>query len=243
MRFSTIIIAATAATILATPAAKAGISNPSNYRQIDANGVGNCVFSPQELPYQNESAPGYRAIKTEFSEGENVHVRCYWAKTASEFQNVGRIWNSIRDNSRFHSSLIWVRPPELKADAPDFFINSVQTPVDAQFAAADQQRFDIVEASDCDFQIINFPKQEEYGVSSPNNCIDLAGFARAMRPKYALSDPATFEFCVQQYVEAADTETPRQEWDRTLGRYRYSTQRNEYRHLMARGCFTYRLND
>lgn len=242
MRTLSIAMPVVLATVLTASAVDAQINNPSSHRQVDENGVGNCVFSTGELPYRNESAPGYRAIKTDFTEGEDVHVRCYWPRTASRYSSVGRLWNSIRDDNRYHSSLIWVRPPELNADAPDFFINSVKTTVDEQFSAADQQRFDIVEASDCDFQIIDVPKQSEYGVTSPNNCISLAGFGRAVRPRYALNDPRTFRFCVQQYVEAADTQTEVREWDRTLGQYRSATRRNEYRHLMARGCFTYRLN-
>ena len=223
-------------------AANAEITNPSAHRKVAPNGVGNCIFSPLELPFQNERAAGYKVTKVEFAEGEEVHVRCYWPKTGSEYSSIGKIWNSIRSEKRFHTSLIWVRPPELKTDSPDFFINSVKTTFDSQWAIADQQRFDIVEAPDCDFQIIDVPKQAMFDVSSPSGCINLADFARAMQSKYPSIRSNTFQFCVQQYVEAADSETQSKEWDRTLGKYRNTTHRNEYRHLIARGCFNYKLS-
>lgn len=62
-------------------------------RQIDKNGVGNCVFSTTELPKGKEDT--YK-LTTKFKAGDNVHARCYFAKSVKEFTKEGKQKNSLR---------------------------------------------------------------------------------------------------------------------------------------------------
>lgn len=217
------------------------VAGASVHRQPDANGVGNCVFSPQPLPFEKESDPAYAQIKRSFSEGEDVHVRCYLPKPVSDYRDVGKIYNSLRDENEYHARLVWVRP-NMGNDA-DYLVTGLATEYTAADGVVDQQRFDIEVAPNCDFNYsADVVKRERYRGVGSRGCVDLGNFIRAVAAEQQLSLPMTARFCVQQHVNAADKEQQIEEWDPALGKKRYSTRRIEYRHLMTRSCFDYQVN-
>ena len=233
-----LLFAATLSVLVATPAT----AQSSRFFRANADGTGNCVFSPQPLPFNQESAPGYAAITTSFTEGQNVHVRCYFPKPLSAFRPIGKMSNSIRDKDEYYYGLIWERPKDFGGSHPDFHIVDLATPNAKGMLSNVTQRFDIYQESDCDFAI---PATDltKYGVTSPHRCIDLAAFARAMQREYPDHARSPFRFCVYQYVEAVDENATFRTWDPTLSKYRVDTKPRLYKALMTRGCFDYAIAD
>ena len=78
-----------AAASLMLVASAYGQSN--SYRQVDSDGVGNCLFSTSMLNRGEEGGPAYRAARTQFSDGDNVFVRCYFAKPLGQYTRSGRL--------------------------------------------------------------------------------------------------------------------------------------------------------
>lgn len=239
-----------------TASVDARIVNASKHRKVDANGVGNCVFSAQPLPFKTENAPAYGAITTTFVEGQDVHARCYWGKMASEFGAAGKVFNSVRDEQRYRTSLIWQRVPGDDQNPGDVAITSVKTTVDGEWVMADQQRFDIYDRPDCDFKELDASKRALNGFSSPHNCADIASYlrmqialnqrARANKPDDGIQMPVlsendTFRICIQQNVIVADKISESRRWDKVSQSWRTDRQPFKYNLPMARGCFDYRL--
>lgn len=212
----------------------------SQFRQVADNGVGNCIFGPQVLPFGNEAASAYRARTEQFEGQGNVHVRCYFPSQLRGYERVGARYNSMRDRRKYYASLVWDRPYQM-AGGGDYFVANTEYDYDSGAASADQQRFDLYRQSDCDFRYVNPADAAAYDAFSPHNCVNMAGFIREMAQRNNLSLPMDARFCVQVHIDAADEVREREVWDSNLGRFRTERDRLDYRHLIARSCFDYRV--
>ena len=84
--------------------ALAGLKNPdSTVRKIDADGVGNCVFSAGELLYDQEST---YVIEESFSTKKPiVNIRCYYPNQVKDYFARGSFYNQMRDDYEYWSYL------------------------------------------------------------------------------------------------------------------------------------------
>ena len=74
----------------------------NTYRQIDAKGVGNCIFATHGLPLGGEAT--YSDVRKTFTAPQTiVEHRCYFAKTLEEFAKDGKLENSLRDSGKYWS--------------------------------------------------------------------------------------------------------------------------------------------
>jgi hypothetical protein len=90
------LILVSCAVLVALPA-QAKINNPSKHRKVK-NGVGNCIFSADKLPYKKEGQ--FKKLTTEFDEKTKVvYARCYFAKTMQEYESDGKVGNSMRSGT------------------------------------------------------------------------------------------------------------------------------------------------
>lgn len=214
----------------------------SPLRKVDAEGIGNCVFSPQELPKGGEGTAPYKAIRSDFNEGESVHIRCYWPKKLAAYRAPGKIANEIRDKNQYSFSISWMMPAE---GGSGYIERELQDMASEDAAGAfgwDQQRFDLYDDHpDCDIKVRDGQLKRDYGVTSPNRCLNLANFARSFT---LVSGLKTLRFCFKQYVEVADTVGTYKGYDSsdpTRRRMQTSQLTEYYPHVIARGCFNYHL--
>lgn len=227
------------AALAASPAA----AQSSPLRQVDpATGAGNCVFSPQELLKGQEGTAAYKAIKSDFNEGESIHIRCYWPKPLSAYRSAGKIANEIRDKNQYSFGLFWMEPT---IDGTGYVERFVQDMASEDAAAAfswDQQRFDLYDSDpDCDIRVQDERLQDQYGVTSPYRCLNLANFARTFAPA---KGHKSLRFCFKQYVEVADqtaTYTGADSSDPLRLRRSSRTMNDTYPVVIAEGCFNYHL--
>lgn len=233
-----LLLAATLGVAAATPAA----AQSSPLRKVDAQGIGNCVFSPQELPKGGEGTAPYKAIKTDFTEGESVHVRCYWPKPLSAYRSAGKIYNEIRDKNQYSYALFWMEPGINGAPDREYMVQDMASEDAAGAFSWDQQRFDLYDdAPDCDIKVQDGKLKSDYGVTSPNRCLGLANFARTFVSAKGLG---TLRFCFKQYVEVADrtaTYTGLDSSDPWRRRTVSTTENDTYKVVLAEGCFNYHL--
>ena len=169
-------LGAAIAALAATPAA----AQSSPLRQVDpATGAGNCVFSPQELLKGQEGTAAYKAIKRDFNEGEDIHIRCYWPKPLSAYRCAGKIYNEIRDKDQYSYALFWMEPGVNGGAEREYMVQDMASDDAAGAFSWDQQRFDLYDdAPDCDIKVQDGKLKSDYGVTSPNRCLGLANFAR-----------------------------------------------------------------
>ena len=156
--------------------ATAQINNPSEYRQVDKDGVGNCIFSTGELSYQNESAPGYSQITTSFKAPSPVHMRCYYPSILKPYESKGKVFNSLRDDQVFVTDLELFEPT-VGNQGPEF-IEGARTRYDDNWKPKDQSRFDIM-TYNCDF-----------------SCPDLEDHTRYVANRLNEPLPFTAKYCV-----------------------------------------------
>lgn len=227
------------AALAASPAA----AQSSPLRQVDpATGAGNCVFSPQELLKGQEGTAAYKAIRSDFNEGESIHIRCYWPKPLSAYRSAGKIYNEIRDKNQYSFALFWMEPGLNGAPDREYMVQDMASEDAASAFSWDQQRFDLYDdAPDCDIKVQDGKLKSDYGVTSPNRCLGLANFARTFVSAKGLE---TLRFCFKQYVEVADrtaTYTGLDSSDPWRRRTVSTTENDTYKVVLAEGCFNYHL--
>lgn len=240
MHFKAIALSLAATVTLIVPGPAAAQASP--LRKIDAQGIGNCVFSPQELPKGGEGTAPYRAIKTDFTEGESVHVRCYWPKPLSAYRSAGKIANEIRDKNQYSFGLFWMAPFTDKPGYDERLLQDMASEDAASAMSWDQQRFDLYDNNpDCDVKVQDGELKRQYGVTSPHRCLSLANFARTFTQARGLK---SLRFCFKQYVDVADqtaTYTGRDSSDPLRLRRSSRTMNDTYPVVIAQGCFNYHL--
>jgi hypothetical protein len=233
-------LAALAALTLTLPQPAAAQASP--LRKVDANGVGNCVFSPQELPKGGEGTAPYKAIKSDFNEGESVHIRCYWPKPLSAYRSAGKIYNEIRDKNQYSFALFWMNPGTDGGHSGEYFVQDMASDDASGALGWDQQRFDLYDNNpDCDIKVHDGKLQSDYGVTSPFRCLSLANFARTFP---LAQGQKSLRFCFKQYVEVADrtaTYTGLDSSDPWRRRTVSTTRNDDYKLVIAQGCFNYHL--
>lgn len=217
----------------------------SPLRKVDAEGIGNCVFSPQELPKGGEGTAPYKAIRSDFNEGESVHIRCYWPKKLAAYRAAGKIFNEIRDKNQYSYALYWMAPGVDGAPPYETFMQDMASADASEAMAWDQQRFDLYDDHpDCDVRVQDDKLKSMYGVTSPHRCLSLSAYARKQRQTPAGAGLETFRFCFRQYVEVADdtvTWSGRDSSDPLRLRTHRTTENNIRQVVIARGCFNYHL--
>lgn len=240
MHFKATALALAAFVPLIVPGPAAAQASP--LRKIDAQGIGNCVFSPQELPKGGEGTAPYKAIKTDFTEGESVHVRCYWPKPLSAYRSAGKIANEIRDKNQYSFGLFWMVPFTDKSGYDERFLQDMASEDASAAMNWDQQRFDLYDDHpDCDVRVQDERLKDQYGVTSPHRCLSLANFARTFQPAKGMK---SLRFCFKQYVDVADqtaTYTGRDSSDPLRLRRSSRTMNDTYPVVIAQGCFNYHL--
>lgn len=226
------------------PSAQSG-----NYRKVDpATGYGNCLFSPMELAFKQEGSPAYQAARTTFTEGESIHIRCYWPRKLATYRTAGKLSNELRDKDQYSYALIWMRPDSIASGEKEYYIQDMASPDASGAMGWDQQRFDLYDDNPgCDIKVRDGKLQSDYGVTSPNRCLNLANFARKMTQRYpAIAGLRTFRFCFRQYVEVADSKTTYtglDSGDPARRRTVSTTRQDTYPVIIAQSCFDYRLKN
>jgi hypothetical protein len=214
----------------------------SPLRKVDADGVGNCVFSPQELPKGGEGTAPYNAIREDFNEGESVHIRCYWPKKLAAYRTDVKIFNEIRDKNQYSFALYWMMPGVDGGAEVERFVQDMASDDATGAFNWDQQRFDLYDNNpDCDIKVQDGKLQSDYGVTSPYRCLSLANFARTFSLAQGLK---SLRFCFKQYVEVADrtaTYTGLDSSDPWRRRTVSTTMNDTYKLVLAQGCFNYHL--
>lgn len=242
-------MAATVLAVLALALPASGAPAAKDYRKVDPKtGYGNCLFSPQPLGFQQEGSAAYLAARSSFSEGEDIHVRCYWAKPLASYKKGGKLQNELRDKNQYSYALVWAQPEGISGGDPEMLIQDMASPDADEAMDWDQQRFDLYEDDpDCDIKVKDGKLKEEYGVTSANRCLNLANFARRMKVRFpALKTTDTFRFCFRQYVEVADSETTytgKDSSDKWRLKEVSTTLADTYPLIIAQSCFDYSLKD
>lgn len=226
-----------------TAAASLAAPQQSPLRRVNpATGTGNCVFSPQELLKGQEGSPAYRAIRSDFREGESIHIRCYWPKPLSAYRSAGRIANEIRDKNQYSYALYWMMPRADGNGHVERLLQDMASPDAAGAFTWNQQRFDLYDDNPgCDIKVQESELRRQYGVTSPSRCLSLANFARTFPLANGLR---TLRFCFKQYVEVADrtaTYTGADATDPRRIRRASRTLNDSYPVVIAEGCFNYQL--
>ncbi|MEO0815790.1 MAG: hypothetical protein AAFX86_00655 [Pseudomonadota bacterium] len=203
----------------------------SAFRQIDSYGAGNCIFSTGQLPKGQETAPGYRQISTLFDEGDDIHVRCYFAQTLADYASLGRVANSLRDKQQYYMRLDWMRPEEISGSTRDYKVDGAFHNFNANTRGWDQQRYDLYAQDDCDFKIRNPREAQQYG-AYPNRCLNIGNYIRAMsaEKRFPIDEPA--EFCVSVFIELADELQLVQRGGNLV------EEPNTFNRRLTRGCFS-----
>ena len=199
--------------------ADARINNRSKYRKIQ-RGIGNCVFSNKPLGFKKERR--YR-LKKSFKKPDNVHVRCYFAKTLKEY--------SSRRYGKIDNSLMGMRPrrgggppsryfrARLQFEQPIRYYERKLTFSRGQYGW-DQVRLDMPlkgSKDDCEFTQFKFKR--------PNTCANIAEEVEAMKKRSS-------RVCV--YIEFDKVD--RKIWKRGKG----WVKKHQF-HILAKGCFRYRV--
>jgi len=221
-------------------AALLAVSGPAaaqQYRQVDSDGVGNCIFSNRVLGFGEEGSAAYRSAKTSFSEGEDVFVRCYFAQPLGNYARNGRRSNSLRNGEYFAD--LELRNPVRDSHGPDI-VGGMRFSYDASESGMNQQRFDIGDVPDCDFRLPAYDARV-WGVGE-NRCPDLARFTRALAESRNASYPFTATYCVKVFAQFSDVVDERREIDGNTGTVRVNRGERLMDHRISESCFDYTVS-
>ncbi|WP_209348259.1 hypothetical protein [Pontixanthobacter sp. CEM42] len=220
------------ALILAAAGAQA-----NTYRKVDSDGVGNCVFSDRVLNKGAEGDAAYRASKVNFSEGEDVFVRCYFAKPLGEYARSGKIKNSLREGEYYAD--LELRSPTRSSQGPDI-VGGMQFDYAPHEARLNQQRFDIGSVTDCDFRLPAYDARV-WGVGE-DRCPNLTQLTRAVGKKRNAAFPFTAKYCVSVMVQFADVVDERRELDGNTNTIRVQRSPRLMNHRLSESCFDYTVS-
>ena len=218
------LIVATSALVLGLPPTTA---NAANYKKIDKNGVGNCIFSSSPMPKDKEAT--YK-VESSFKPGDDIYVRCYFGKSIQDFSKDGRMKNSLRgpieatiaaqaEGAAYYSTITW------QDDASKWWHRNRYAYVASETGAGEQQRFDLPakESPDCDYRMVKF---------NSNACVSVETETRNLGKNLGKTGTYTTEVCIDVFYDKVDktkrvnaTDVDVVEWA-----------------PMAKGCFKYTVD-
>jgi hypothetical protein len=223
-------------TVLIATGALATITSPSPHRKV-VDGIGNCVFSTEELLYQKDSS--YQ-LTTEFTAPQAVHARCYYPKTLQEYKTMGKTHNSLRASSYFGSF-------GLKNESTSLSTNKYTVKKET----SDQQRFDIDGTGEnTDFGINNKITADKFGATqlrkatqNTEYAIDMGKYVKAMA-EMAGKYPFTATFCIKNYIEYADESKVFKHFNEKTKTWSESLPTQVIKIApLAEGCFDYTIKN
>ncbi|MCP4809685.1 MAG: hypothetical protein GY913_28465 [Proteobacteria bacterium] len=195
----------------------AGLKTPdSTVRKIDAQGVGNCVFSAGELLYEKESTC---VIEESFSTSKPiVNIRCYYPNQIQDYFARGAFYNQLRDDYEYWSYLT-VEVPDGGRTGRE--VLGTHEP-DQQVQTWDQQRIKFGEVGGCH-------KQD-------GKCVEIDSHVRALAKEEKKPLPYTAEVCFSFYFKWTDTYE--EQWDDFSERIK-KVRTHVEQTKMAKGCAMY----
>lgn len=208
----------------------------SKYRQVDAQGVGNCLFSAQPLPFQQEA--GYQP-KTSFNAPEGVHARCYFPKPLSDYRSMGAVYNSLRDKNEYYAAFHLI-PNDISSFKID---GRIFAP--GPLSQGEQQAFEIDGSAHSDFGFYNDGDADKNGATvyikdAERYAFDIGRFTK-LESLHAGKYPYTSKYCLDVYVLVADQISEESKYDdfskKTIVT-RKPVLRTQY---IARSCMDYTL--
>lgn len=177
-------------------ASSAKIVGKSKYRKVK-RGVGNCIFSGQELPFERDRS--YKDIRAKFKTGDVVHARCYWPTQLKDYVSKGKRTNLLREKRAAYRTSLDVRSikkPKKKGETP-MELDRLIAPSRLEGSEVWDQReysFDPQNAGKCSFK-------SHMGVG----CLDLDKAVDLLSKMDATPErPYTAEVCVRTYIEYSD---------------------------------------
>ena len=213
-------LAATLVVILAIPAQAELTQKDSKHRDIQ-DGIGNCIFSSQPLPFDKEDR---YEVETSFQTGDKVYARCYYPSRIGDKKSEGKLKNSLRGMAGkvgpipkpyYEARIQWTDEP---------LRNHTKVVVHkAKYDTRDQILMYLFEDRHCDFTMAKFGK--------PDQCVDIDRETRNMAKTNDESTPFTTQVCVSVSIDVVN-ETKVD--PKTLGEYDVKAV-----HELARGCFDY----
>lgn len=233
MRIALFRIALATTTLSCATIAFAQLSGPSKHRVV-SDGVANCIFSTQVLPYQQDNAAGYRLAKSNFATNEPVYARCYFPADLVKYESLGRSYNTMRSNQTYNLDLVAVEPGTGK----EILISGIGGSYDRP--TRNQVRLDIIRSGDCDMTL-DGAQASRWKISvrkktKPSKfCPDLQKITAALQRKYGGSP---IQYCLRAFVPFADETQTIRTYHR--GEVQYQKRpKNVQRKTIAQGCFTY----
>lgn len=172
-------------------AAFADLRTPNSTYRAVKDGVGNCIFSTGDLPFDKEAS--YRDVKTSFGTGDvPVQIRCYYPKQLKEYVPLGRFWNQIRDEGVWNN-LFTI---ESKGGRLQFDRVGEYRPT-SESLEWDQMRMMIEHPGGrC-----NFKDDSKLG---KDGCVDIDKQVRALAAAEGAALPYTAKVCISMTVKWAD---------------------------------------
>ncbi len=193
----------------------AALVTPESEHRAVTDGVGNCIFSAQGLPFKDEAS--YEVSKAFSTKNPIAEWRCYYPDQIKTFASKGAFYNQLRNEGEFYTYL--------SIEVPDggrtfYDAHGAITPTSRSWEW-DQQRF-IASGSGC--------------YTKDGGCIDIDQQVRLLAKEEGASLPYTAEVCFSTYYKWTDHYEER--WDDfrnawVKDRARVSSQR------MAVGCVTH----
>lgn len=192
-------------------------------RSVSGPERGKCIFSTKVMPKNDFSHSAYKKVKSLFSPGEPIAVRCFYENgEQSNYRSLGSVANSLRDSGKYYAELEWTNENS-RSSFSDFRIKAVNHNYNGSW---DQQRYDLTsDYAECDFKLRGRDKSKYR--AKADGCMDFAGFVQSRD----ISDPGQQEFCVRIFMKFANSK----QW-RTVG----NEERLEPVYVektMSRGCF------
>lgn len=227
-------IGITTAFLLMTSTALAAVKDASPHRKVDGKGIGNCVFSTSELSKGQDSS---YTLSNSFTAPQSVHARCYFPDTLDAYTKVGKVFNSMRDENQYWTSLM------IKGQGGLVVIDRGLYEMNPTW---DQQRFDIDgTAENADFgldesesarygALVKSSDTSEYSLNLPNYVKAMAAAAG----KY----PYTASFCMDVYTDIADSVQTETKYDDFGKKWVTKDVPQVKSYIISRGCFDYTIN-
>ncbi len=205
------------------------------YQRVAGPQPGKCIFSTQLMPPDKYSDPAYSRVTANFSEGDRIHIRCFYAQPLREYAKLGSTGNTLRDKQTYYAHLIWKRKYE---NTPGKDAHNLAT-VWRSYTnpSLRRERFELMDSDTCSFEFKDF-RAKKYG-AFPSGCVNLGNnirkFAGVSRPQ--LRVPEVAEVCVRVRLASANAWRTRQENNTYVREPDYKNK------VIAEGCFNYKMND
>ncbi|MCB9676254.1 MAG: hypothetical protein H6737_14120 [Alphaproteobacteria bacterium] len=193
--------------------ASAGVTNESPHRKT-VDGIGNCVFSAKEMPFQKDDT---FELATKFEGPSPVYARCYYPKTVGEYRGEGKLHSQLRGDARTGPEVnrrLQFAPPNW------FYAHTVKAPTSDD--TRDQTYLWITPSGQCDIR----------KVPRTGACIDLDAEVRQLAEQEKASLPFTTKVCLHIDFDVVNEKIPNPENIlEMIDRKQFVT--------IAKGCFDY----